>query len=110
MGCAAQCAAASGSSLATSVLQCISADCSSGSEQADCTGAACPAICSCAYSKCSSEVNACLADSACASGQACVMGCACGDTACAAQCAAASGSSLATSVLQCISADCSLGS
>jgi len=75
--------------------------------EADCTGAACPDICTCAYSKCSSDVNACLANSACASGQACVMGCACGDTACAAQCAAASGSSLATSVLQCISSSCS---
>merc|ERR1712232_1123567 len=72
----------------------------------DCSGATCASVCSCANAKCSSEVDACLADSACASAQTCVLGCACGDVACAATCAASSGSSLANNVISCLSSSC----
>merc|ERR1712072_191247 len=69
----------------------------------DCSGATCASVCSCANDKCSSDVDACLANSACASAQTCVLGCSCGDVACAAACAAASGSSLANDVISCLS-------
>jgi len=72
----------------------------------DCSGATCASVCSCANDKCSSEVDACLADSACASAQTCVLACSCGDTACAASCAASSGSSLANNVITCLSSSC----
>merc|ERR1711976_441449 len=72
----------------------------------DCSSATCTDVCQCANSKCSSQVDACLADSACASAQSCVFGCACGDVACAAACAAASGSSLANDVITCLSSNC----
>lgn len=72
----------------------------------DCSSATCGSVCDCANSKCSSDVDACLADSACASAQTCVFGCACGDVACAAACAASSGSSLANNVITCLSSNC----
>merc|ERR1711908_196612 len=45
----------------------------------DCSGATCSSVCACANDKCSSQVDACLADSTCASAQTCVLGCSCGD-------------------------------
>merc|ERR1711879_860464 len=72
----------------------------------DCSGATCSSVCTCANDKCSSQVDACLADSTCASAQTCVLGCSCGDVACAAACAASSGSSLATDVITCLSSSC----
>jgi hypothetical protein len=74
-------------------------------EQGNCDGAACPAVCDCAFSSCSSQVSACLGDSTCASAQDCVLACACGDTACAAACAAGAGS-LASDVLTCVVGSC----
>merc|ERR1712072_1185691 len=56
-------------------------------KQGNCDGAACPAVCDCAFSSCSSQVSACLGDSTCAAAQDCVLACACGDVACAAGCA-----------------------
>jgi hypothetical protein len=75
-------------------------------EQGNCDGAACPAVCDCAFSSCSSQVSACLGDSTCAAAQDCVLACACGDVACAAGCAAGAGS-LATDVLGCVTSSCS---
>merc|ERR1711865_876877 len=91
---------------ATEVLSCVIASCSGNDEQGDCDGAACPAVCDCAFSSCSSQVSACLGDSTCAAAQDCVLGCACGDNAYAAVCAAGAGS-LATDVLSCVIASCS---
>jgi hypothetical protein len=75
-------------------------------EQGNCDGAACGPVCDCAFSSCSSQVNACLADSACAAAQDCVFACACGDVGCAAACAA-SGGDLAKAALGCVTASCS---
>merc|ERR1712046_254001 len=72
----------------------------------DCSGATCSSVCACANDKCSSQVDACLADSTCASAQTCVLGCSCGDVSCAAACAASSGSSLANAVISCLSTSC----
>merc|ERR1712023_480312 len=76
-----------------------------GDEQGNCDGAACSSICECAYSSCSSQVSACLADSSCAAAQSCVLACECGDTACAAACTAGTGS-LGTDVLTCLTSSC----
>merc|ERR1712072_790768 len=75
-------------------------------EQGNCDGAACPAVCDCAFSSCSSQVSACLGDSTCAAAQDCVLACSCGDTACAAACAVGAGS-LVTDVLGCVTSSCS---
>jgi len=72
----------------------------------DCSGATCTDVCDCANSKCSSQVDACLADASCSSAETCVFSCACGDVACAATCAATSGSSLANDVITCLSTSC----
>merc|ERR1711924_56441 len=74
-------------------------------EQGNCDGATCPSICECAFDQCSSQVNACLGDSACASAQSCVLACGCGDTACAAACTAGTGD-LGQAVLQCLAGSC----
>merc|ERR1711907_248764 len=88
-------------------LLCVSLHAAKGGdlEQGDCDGAACSAICECAYASCSSQVSACLADSSCAAAQSCVLACACGDTACAAACTAGTGS-LGTDVLTCLTSSC----
>merc|ERR1711957_86776 len=58
------------------------------STEGDCSGSACEKVCECAFSSCSSQASACLADSACAAKQSCAFGCSCGDTVCIATCAA----------------------
>merc|ERR1712146_651814 len=79
VACAATCAATSGSSLANDVITCLSSSCTTQEETTavDCSGATCAQVCECANDKCSSQVDACLADSACASAQSCVLQCAC---------------------------------
>merc|ERR1712166_327573 len=75
------------------------------STEGDCSGSACEKVCECAFSSCSSQASACLADSACAAKQSCAFGCSCGDTVCIATCAA--GDSLAGAVVQCVASSCS---
>jgi hypothetical protein len=72
----------------------------------DCDSASCPAVCQCALSQCSSQVETCLGDPTCATAQDCVLGCACGDVGCAAACAATAGSA-ALDVLTCLTNSCS---
>lgn len=86
-------------------LLCMTLHTQAQKQAVDCSGAACPSICECANSQCSSAVDACLADSACAAAQGCVLACSCGDTACAAACAAGAGSA-ATDVLGCLTSSC----
>merc|ERR1712232_1545730 len=58
---------------------CVSAHLEREVNGVDCSGATCSKVCACANDKCSSEVDACLADSTCASAQTCVLGCSRGD-------------------------------
>merc|ERR1712072_517354 len=57
--------------------------------------------------KCSSQVDACLADSTCSALQTCIFGCKCGDVACAATCVGSN--ALGGAVLSCLSSSCTSG-
>lgn len=112
-GCAAQHPSAKGLSL----LACASSHCTLTAffkkelkALPDCSTTACPATCSCIESNCTSQINDCLADSACAAGQTCADKCACGDKACLTSCAMSHPSSKALSLLACASSKCTLES
>ena len=69
-------------------------------------GGPCPATCTCAESRCSDEVSACLADQACRKGQGGVDACPCGASNCLAGCALKDPSTSALPVLKCVMDNC----
>merc|ERR1711904_493814 len=99
--CSLKCVAANPSAKAAPVGKCIQDNCES-LKGVDCSDDVCPSRCACANDKCSSEIDACLADATCAKGQACAKACACGDTACSLKCVAANPSAKAAPVGKCI--------
>merc|ERR1712028_145467 len=105
--CLAACISANPSPLAAAAATCINTNCNGESIQSDfsgidCSASACPAACTCSLDKCSSQVDACLADSTCVSAEDCVLKCACGDAFCLAGCVSANPSPLATAAATCI--------
>merc|ERR1712046_406456 len=72
----------------------------------DCSASACPAACSCSLNNCSSQIDACLADSTCTAAEDCALKCSCGDTACLTACAATNPSPLAVAAATCINTNC----
>merc|ERR1711937_1108252 len=100
-----KCVAANPSAKAAPVGKCIQDNCES-LKGVDCSDDVCPSRCACANDKCSSEIDACLADATCAKGQACAKACACGDTACSLKCVAANPSAKAAPVGKCIQDNC----
>merc|ERR1712217_94714 len=72
----------------------------------DCSTTACPSTCTCAKSKCASEINDCLSDASCASGQSCVDQCKCGDRGCLVGCQLRNPSAKAVGVMKCVMSSC----
>jgi len=72
----------------------------------DCSTAVCQDQCTCSLEQCASEIDACLAQSACAKSQDCALACPCSDNACMLKCAAASPSIKALPVANCVNSKC----
>merc|ERR1740123_1060357 len=72
----------------------------------DCGQTACPRVCECTEKSCASEINACLADTACAGSQDCAFKCGCGDIGCLTKCAWQHPSPKAFPLVTCLARNC----
>lgn len=109
--CALKCVGDTASPFAAPLFECVHSKCSTdllsaSAPAVDCGQAACQDVCTCSMDKCSSKVEACLAEADCSGAQTCALGCACGDEACLLACMQKTNSPLGTEVAECITSEC----